>query len=739
MNDDALLREFLIEADELLESLRRDGRELRAGYRDGRTRRELLARIFRYVHTLKGSAAGAELEAVGGVAHEFESLLEEARMGRLSIDEAALDLFDDTIETLATLLKHVEVKGDGDAAAQNEREVAPTISRLQTFVAQRNKETTPRTVPPTDNLATALSLLPTDISDTLSEYERHRLREALDEQAALFLVAADFDLMTFDEGFRALSERLSEHGETIATLPGMSGISADKISFRIIYTSHRSHDELNEQTTAHAAQITQLTFPDEQPQINGEATSDTLAPASTPLSQSFSPPDVETETLPSETPPSNANATNASSSQPSAASSLVRVPLAELDDLVSLTHELFGDTVAAFDHALTVDLARAERTEIEMRAARIRRRFAELEERLVALRMIPLEASLERAVRAGEAAARSASKQVDFTIEGADVRLDKSLADQIVEPLLHILRNAVDHGIEPAEARVAAGKTERGQIRLAAFAEGSRVRVQVTDDGAGIDLERVRRKAIARGLLAPNARASEQEILRFIFAAGFSTADNVSSVSGRGVGLDAVERAVREAGGDVRVHSSRSAGTTFDLLLPTTLALVPALVARADAQHRYCIHANHIVETGYVRGTDISHAGGGAWVARWRERLIPLVHLRSLLGEETLEDFTTRERWSVVIAPVGGDLNGDTDMDFVASETRGSNQEQSASANEPSRIAVAVEGWDGHREVLVRGLGRHASRWRGVSGATELADGSVALMLDLPGLLESYS
>lgn len=735
MNDDALLREFLIEADDLIESLYRDGRELRHKYEDGRTRRELLARIFRYVHTLKGSAAGAELQPVGRIAHEFESLLEEARMGRLAIDPDALDLFDDTIETLALLLKRIEA---GDGATDNDLIANQAVARLQASIARHNNDT------PTDaeanKLSTALRLLPADMSDHLSEYERHRLREALNEDANLFLVAADFDMATFDQGFRDLSERLSEHGETIATLPGISESSADKISFRIIYTATRALEELREQTASHGAQITQFTFPDEQTTGDAENKSEAETSSGIDTSASSSPaqtfssstsPDAQTEAVSSSAMMTTTMMTTTSSSV-SAASSLVRVPLAELDDLVSLTHELFGDTIATLDRALTTDLARSERTEIEMRAARVRRRFVELEERLISLRMTPLESALGRAVRAGEAAARSAGKLIDFTVEGTDVRLDKSLADQLVEPLLHILRNSVDHGIEAAEERLRAGKDARGQIRIIASSEGSRVRVSVTDDGGGIDYESVRRKAIARGLLASDAHVSEGEMLRFIFAAGFSTADTVSTVSGRGVGLDAVEQAVEATGGEVRVSSARGTGTTFDLLLPTTLALAPALIAHSDAEHRYCIHSNHIVETGYVRREDISHTGDGAWVARWRERLIPVVHLRSLLDGEAHEDFATRERWGVVIAPVG------SGVDAFERESNASPQEQFAMPDDAPRVAVAVDGWDGHREVLVRALGRHASRWRGVSGATELESGSVALILDLPRLLESY-
>jgi chemotaxis protein histidine kinase CheA len=196
----------------------------------------------------------------------------------------------------------------------------------------------------------------------------------------------------------------------------------------------------------------------------------------------------------------------------------------------------------------------------------------------------------------------------------------------------------------------------------------------------------------------------------------------LSTVSGRGVGLDVVEQMVERAGGELRVWSRRGEGTTFELRLPTTLALVPSLVVRS-AGHRYCVDARHVVEAGYVERAEVSNGAGASHPSvRWRGESLPLVRLRALLaqgeaGEEGADD--DDERIAVVISRVGGRESGD----------EGGHKER--------RAAVVVDGWDGHSEVLVRGLGRHGTRWRGISGATELRDGTVALMLDLPRMLEA--
>jgi two-component system, chemotaxis family, sensor kinase CheA len=342
--------------------------------------------------------------------------------------------------------------------------------------------------------------------------------------------------------------------------------------------------------------------------------------------------------------------------------------------------------------------------------ADVRRRLSELEEKLIGLRMAPVAQMLERAARAGRIAARLTGKQIDFEVRGGDVRLDKSLADAMADPLLHIVRNAVDHGVETPAERRAAGKGERAGVRLEAAAEGSRVRLTVADDGRGLDPLRVARAAQERGIVEPGTVLTKEQAMRLIFRPGFSTAASVSSVSGRGVGLDVVERAVELAGGELRVASEEGAGMTFVVSLPTTLALTPALVVTSAGQ-RYCVDERHISETGFVTAADISNSGGVEWV-HWRGAMMPLMRARQLLAQ-----------------PPGPPANGQGLPVIIA---RAGGLE---AAGEAGHAALAVDAFGERTEALVRGLGRHAARWRGVSGATELPDGTVALVLDLPRLL----
>lgn len=694
--DAQLLREFLAEAEDLIEVLIGDTQTLRARRGEGRARRELIGRIFRHVHTIKGSAAAAGLDVVAEIAHEFESLLDQMRLGQTSVDDAALDVFDDATNAIAQSLNAV-ASGDAPPAPRT------LIERLRRVSLKTEPQSTDASPPLQERL---LEALPEDIKTSLSEYETHRFREAAGEGLHLFVVAVGFDLMTFDERFRDLSDALAESGEMISTMPGHEASAPDQISFRIVYATDSTPDEA-------AARLAPF---------GNVVLTDLSAAAKTGEQENIHRVEnkLEGETASASETAGAKEVEDAPSTILSLAplSTLVRVELSGLDEIISATHELLTDTAGALDFALQQNLPRGEQTEMEIRAARIRRRFVELEERLIDLRMVAIGQTLQRAARAGAMAARSIDKEVDFETAGNDVRIDKSLADAISEPLLHLLRNAIDHGIEAPDERLRAGKEKRGSVLIEAVAEGSRVRLRVTDDGRGIDPERIARAAVERGIIDAHAKITKEQSLRLIFRPGFSTAASVSNVSGRGVGLDVVETAVEKIGGELSVAGEYGAGTTFEMLLPTTLALVPSLVVRSSG-YAYCIDASHISEAGFVESSEIESVGQ-ARVVRWRGQVMPLVELRELLAQDAIAvtDTEQKSRVPVIVSHVAGRRRGEE------------------AGEQLKHAVVALDKWDGHREVLVRGLGRHASRWRGISGATELRDGSVALMLDLPRLLE---
>ncbi len=651
--------QFLTDARDMIEKLYRDLEQLRSGRSHGRQRRELAARLFRRVHTLKGSAGSLGLPLVSEIAHEFEGVLDGVRLGRVEITEAVLDAFEDGVDAIARAVESGPAEEPRPAAA-------PAIKRLSALAAQSQKQGT---------IANTLrAALPPEIAHSLSEYDLQHAREAVREGARLFIVSAGFTIETFDQNFRELTKLLGRSGEVISTGPGAPP-TADEINFRLLYAAELvSADTLRQAEALGRVAVSEI-------KVGPSAAGVKVAP----------------ETFPSPAPTADMGDT-------------VRVDLRQLDELISGASELFRFTTSSL-----LSLGAPENKLAFDNAARhLRRRFIELEERLIKLRLVPAGEVLARAAaRGGRMAARRLGKEVGFEIMGGDVGIDKSLADTIADPLLHLVRNAVTHGIESPEERQAAGKSPTGTIKLAAFNEGSRIHIAVTDDGRGIDWDRIVAAASARGIANSARDLSMDQCLRLIFRPGFSTAPDVSELAGRGIGLDVVDRAMEQAGGEVRVATEPGAGTTFAMIMPSTLALVQCLLVQSGDQ-LYAIESAGLSE-GEVLPVNQSESVDDNGRVDWQGESLPLLHLSTLLGQRN----GSKRAGSMIVwqAPDNG---------AAAGVDGGSN-----------RYVLVVDSIKGHQETLVRSLGRHAARWAGVCGAAELFDGNVALVIDLEELIES--
>jgi two-component system chemotaxis sensor kinase CheA len=388
-------------------------------------------------------------------------------------------------------------------------------------------------------------------------------------------------------------------------------------------------------------------------------------------------------------------------------SNFVRTDLDKLDRLISSTHELLHTTTNALELALSQQqLGTAARQELQKLNEQIKTSFMGVEDELINLRMVSLGPTLRRAMRAGRAAARLAGKEIDFDIVGGDLRLDKLLADAIADPIIHLVRNAVDHGIESSEQRVQAGKNRRGTVRIEAVSDGSQSRLRVVDDGRGIDPLLVSEAASRLGILPGDSALDIERSLRLIFRPGFTTLTSASDVSGRGVGLDIVETAVEQVGGELRVSSETKQGTTFEIRLPVTFGLIATNVV-VSAGNRYCIPA---AQTLGIDAIDLIDGASGA-------DQLGQVSMRDLLGQNPEEEDSSSQLHLIT-------------CQFTDERAGLSNQESKC-------VGIVVDRVDGPQEVLVRSLGRYAGRWYGIAGATELRDGTVALVLDLPRLLTS--
>ncbi|MEO8435546.1 MAG: ATP-binding protein, partial [Pyrinomonadaceae bacterium] len=530
------------------------------------------------------------------------------------------------------------------------------------------------------------SLLPEDLARALSQYDEQHLREALEEGCRLFIISANFPILTCDQEFRRLSERLVAGGELVATVPVPQTSNPGEISFRMLYA-----------TVADVRQVT----------MEIGATRDVT---------------IDEIKLERKGAAPNSAATQAKSALPEiAAAATVRVNLAELDDLIAKASELFRDTTNSLELVALNSGAGGASSQTGAQLARIKKHFLELEDRLIKLRMVPLAQTFERAARAGRIAARGTGKEVDIEIAGSEIAIDKLLADAIADPLMHLVRNAVDHGIEVPAQRLAAGKKSRGRIQLIALAESNRIQIYVEDDGRGIDSDRVSRTAAQLEIIDNTASVTLEQCLRLIFRPGFSTTTAVSETSGRGIGLEIVDRAMEDVGGEVRVRTDPGQGTTFQMVLPATLALVPSVLVQVE-DHLYSIDARHVVHSGPLHDLT-TETGSSVKEIKWRDKSVPLADLRSLLGHGNGGHDVLGMTLLIVRLWLGDELS-------AASETA-----KTWLGNE--YVALAVNSIEGEHQALVRSLGRHAARWRGVAGATELRDGTVVLVLDLPQLLEA--
>lgn len=646
--------QFIADAQEIVDQLDHDLEQLRAFRLHGPKRRELAARIFRRVHTLKGSASSLGLNVVSEIAHEFESVLDGMRLGRIPIDDPVLNLFEEATNLIAQTL------ASPTAGPDQAKRLIPRLHGIAKTSASQGR------------IANTLrAALPAEVALSLSEYDLQHAREAVREGTKLFVVSARFRIEDFDQNFRELSKLLGQVGEVIATVPG-EPTTAEEIGFKLLYAT----DVVTDEIARRAATLGRI-------EITALKVEDPAARREVPAPRSA----------------------HSSSGDPPAS---VRVELEQLDQVISDASELFRDTTNALSAVRGPD----NRDVVEAASLHLRRRFVELEERLIKLRLVPLAELLERtAARAGRIAARQLGKEIEFEIVGGDVEIDKMLADAIGEPLMHLVRNAVGHGIESPEERIAAGKNPTGKVTLVAFSEGSRIHISVSDDGRGIDLKRVASVASEHGIADPKS-LSDDQCLRLIFRPGFSTAAEVSEMSGRGIGLDVVDRAMERTGGEVRLRTGPGHGTTFLIIMPAALALVDSIVVQSG-QQLYAIETAHVAGQCIPTPDELSQAEDTGNF-EWKEGSLPLIKLSSLVTQRT--ENGRQAPTELIICETGGDRFTNIGI---------------------NRFALAVDKIIGEQEILVRSLGRHGARWTGVTGATELTDGHVALVLDLEALIRA--
>jgi two-component system, chemotaxis family, sensor kinase CheA len=701
IDDKALLSEYLSESEELLDSLLTDLDTLAARPAD-LPDINLINRIFRTVHSLKGLSGMMGLPEVQSLAHEFEDILDDLRLGHLSLTDETKPALQEAGAGIAALV-------GGAARGTTSDEDFERMRALLTSIAARPKNRAKR-----DESGLEALSLSTKERRLLTEYEEHRINENLDAGRSFYAIVVQFEVGKLDTQYRALTAKLESKGELITTLPE-SAARADLVAFKLVLATQFKESDLKGIVESFEGRLARL----------GPSTWRRAGAALINVGRSKKKAgDKTNKTTSGVLPPTFAQ----EALQPLSPS--VRVEMAQIDELSGLAHELSIEMqrLAAMADRFLVAAGLGAREQFDLRysARRIEREFLDLEERLVELRMVSLAQTFTRAARLAGRLARELGKSVAVELAGRETQLDKVIVDRLADAIYHLLRNAIDHGIEMPDERRLAGKNARGKIKIEASLEGARAVISITDDGHGVDSEAVRARALDAGLITGDQPLSEEETLRLLLRAGFSTVDHVSAVSGRGVGLDAVERTVHELGGELRITSEQDRWTRFELAVPTTLVLISAFIVRAS-EWRYAINVGQIVELLYVSLDEVIGREGKRSI-QWRNLTLPLVELKYLLGlggarvfrpplraraagYGNVADARQRASRSMARVPV-----------FV---TRAADR----------HVAVAVEEFEGQREIIVKSLGPLARKIKGVVGAVDLEGGDVALVLDLPSML----
>lgn len=379
----------------------------------------------------------------------------------------------------------------------------------------------------------------------------------------------------------------------------------------------------------------------------------------------------------------------------------IRVDTSKIEGLVNLAGEI--SVMQSMLSELAVRREADKYQQLESTLSQIERSTQELQQRVLSVRMMPVGTLLGNYTRLVRDLAASQRKEISLSIVGEEAELDRSIMEQVRDPLTHIIRNAVDHGIELPEDRVAHGKPAAGKLELRAAQEGSQVVISVTDDGSGIKKARVLQRAVALGLVGPEENLSEEEILSLIFHPGFSTAETITAISGRGVGLDVVKRNIELIGGEVSIRSAEGRGTSIALRLPLTLAIIEGLVTRIGSES-YIVPSSVLVETRQPKEEDIKTAGGVSEVIRVRDRYLPLIRLHEFFK---VEGAVTEPQRAICLV---------------------------VQYNERQFCAMVDEVM-GYQQVVIKSLGRFFSSVAGVSGAAILADGRIALIVDISSTL----
>ncbi len=640
-------KEFISEAEDIIESANDSLLELQNAFNP-----DALNSVFRAIHTMKGLSGLFGLQGITDLSHALESVLDDLRLGKIDFSDDAINFIFSNIDILKNLVARVSEGKEVD-------DVSDYVEHIESFrKAARSKG---------DDLSIEDIGISQSVLKVLSEYEEHRLKSSIKDGKGLYYAKAVFSLTDFADSLEALNAVLKGLGEIIATLPSSEGIPEGSIGFDLLTSSDLNIDEMRSKVENAAVE-----------EIS-------------PLGNSK--PVSVGDYIPKPADVSLKSSTNT-----------VRVDIEKLDKILNTVGELVlaKGAVVRIGQELAETVGYTPLTlDVHKIAQTLDRKLSELQSFILELRMIPFSQIFTRLAQVVRRYTKEVKKEIDLELFGENTEIDKLLAEEIIDPLIHIIRNSIDHGIESSDERKALGKKERGTVTLKAFPKGNNVIISVRDDGAGLDADKILKKAIERKLIPGDQELEHEEILDLIFLPGLSTKEEVSEVSGRGMGMDIAKEKLSLFGGFIEVESELGAGTSFSLTLPITLAIVKALIVQV-ADHAFCIPLTSISETFTVNPRKIQTIEERE-VIEIRGEMLPLLRVARVFR---FEEKPCEEFYAVVV----GFGN--------------------------RRLGLLVDKLTEQTEIILKPLGEHLKGIQGLAGAAEVGRHDIILVLDVEAMME---
>jgi len=657
-------KEFLAEAEDILNSMSKGLMKLGKGVKAGIIDPAVLNSIFRSAHTLKGMSGIFDFNDLATLSHSLEDTLDLLRLGKASLTDEVLDA---VIASHAMLVRIISTKGKEDYTA----DIGALKERLKSSCLAKKPEQKDK--------------IDKEILSVLTEYEEHRLRENLRGGRNIFIVKVRFPITSFDRGYVALTDMLKADSELIATLPSTKS-SHEMLHFDILIGTRNTREHITKTVTAMA-----------------EAEIAVLSDASSSPRRAAAGREPALEVIKGQ---GEANKhSGASTESLRRVSNTVRVDIGKLDYIMSIISELgiLKTTMASLSTRLRnekdfsvygIELARSNKN--------LERKLSELRDSVLNVRMVPIGQLFGRFETFLVKLSREAGKEVRMATNGDETELDKLIVEELADPFMHIIRNVMDHAIEAPAVREALGKPRAGTLTLSAHQKGNHVVIEIKDDGAGMDLEFIRNKAVEKGLLAAGEveRLSNQEVLELIFLPGFSTCDVVSETSGRGVGMDVVKENITRLSGIIDIETVKGKGTRFMLTIPITLAIIQALIVE-DSGRRYAVPLNSVLE---IIELDSGSAGEPEEMIAVNGRDVPSVSLSAFFGTE------------------GTGARGASCYGIVAGLAE-------------HRLCIIVDSLVEELDVVIKPLSR-ILKVPGIAGATDMGEKGTILVLDVTGILD---